>query len=104
MSTPAPEAPEVHPPLRVHIRRVADGVTRVDKCAIPFAGKTRAEAHEYAVFWWAEGNGCCDCNRELFFCQSEDEEDPDSPCTDGRYQIKVEDTETGDVLIDEFEP
>ena len=32
-------------------------------------GERRAtdESFDYSAFWWAEGNGSCDCNRELIF-------------------------------------
>ena len=29
-------------------------------------GKT-AQGHDMSVFWWAEGNGACDCNRACAF-------------------------------------
>ena len=96
---------EVRVQIRVQIRRVADGVTRTDNDSIGFSGETREAAQGHAVYWWAEGNGSCDCNRERFFCAAEDEDvDDDRPCTDGLFKIKVEDPETGAVLIDEFEP
>lgn len=33
-----------------------------------------AEAGDYSVFWWTEGNGSCDCNRALAFEPEVDEE------------------------------
>lgn len=98
-------ATEVRVRPRVQIRRVVDGVTRTDEDSIGFSGETRKDAQGHAVYWWTEGNGSCDCNRELFFCNAEGEDvDDDHPCTDGRFKIKAVDPETGDVLIDEFEP
>lgn len=45
---------------------------------------------EYARNWWTEGNGGCDCNRELEFLRAttgEPQHDP--PCGNGRYTVEV---------------
>lgn len=34
-------------------------------------------------FWWEEGNGSCDCNRELFFLGDRE----DLECGDDRFEI-----------------
>ncbi len=41
----------------------------------------------FGTYWWTEGNGSCDCNRQLAF---DNEEDNDTGCCLGchRYLIK----------------
>ena len=41
-------------------------------------------------FWWSEGNGCCDCNRRIFFERETDEyvgDEDNEDCTVERYYI-----------------
>ena len=45
-------------------------------------------------YLWNEGNYACDCNRELFWCRLEGKDDPNSPCSDDRFDV-VSVTENG---------
>ncbi len=55
-------------------------------------------------FPWRDGNNGCDCNRALFFAQSDGDPDPDRPCGEGRYSVRVRNPLTGRVFYDEFQP
>ena len=44
--------------------------------------------------WWREGNASCDCNRSIFFGEIEEAE-----CGCGKYAVKLQDSETGEVLF-----
>jgi hypothetical protein len=35
-------------------------------------GERRESCSDFDDYWWAEGNGACDCNRRLLFGLSED--------------------------------
>lgn len=79
--------------LKLEIRRNEDGL---------FATETW-EDFEFHPFWWSEGNGSCDCNRELFFLRARGEDDEDDvECGDERYSIRCSDADTGEVLYDEL--
>jgi len=52
--------------LSIEILRTEDGVIAMDIW----------KEWNYNEFWWREGNASCDCNRELFFCNARNEEDP----------------------------
>lgn len=70
-------------PMFVEIRRNSDGLVR--------------KYHDPNLVWyddgsryiWSEGNFSCDCNRALFFACAADEEDPDTPCGDTAYSVRV---------------
>lgn len=84
--------------LKLEIRRNADGVVVSD---------TWTGWSWHGAFWWQEGNARCDCNRELFFLQAQgidtdDLDDDDTPCTEGRYSVRLSDAKTGAVLYDEL--
>jgi hypothetical protein len=40
-------------------------------------------------FGWSEGNFSCDCNRAQFFAEAKGLRDPDLPCSDGRFSVRV---------------
>jgi hypothetical protein len=57
----------------------------------------------FNIFWWENGNGSCDCNREDFFLQGqEDADDLESKCGHGRYAVRCSNADTTAVLYDEF--
>lgn len=79
--------------IKLEIRRNADGEVRSEV-------QTPQEWHEYI---WQDGNYACDCNRELFFCRMSDEDEPEARrCGDERYSVRITDSATGTVLLDEF--
>lgn len=43
---------------------------------------------EGQVFWWEEGNGSCDCNRMIFFCQIKGEDDDERECGDTLFHVE----------------
>lgn len=49
----------LYPSYDVLIRRNSDRLERVYHMASPW--------HSSSMFWWADGNGSCDCNRSLDF-------------------------------------
>lgn len=46
-----------------------------------------SEWHENAGWWWAKGNGGCDCNRSQFFHDTIGTECDDDSCGNSRYSI-----------------
>ncbi len=96
---PDMEKLEMAAPVEVTIRRNADGQTRtyVDECGvIAYPDGTPNE------FLWSDGNYGCDCNRALLFVRCDGEDDPDIPCSDGLYSVRLK--YKGEVFYDEFEP
>lgn len=46
------------------------------------------EWEDHSLFWWTEGNMGCDCNRELEFeRRSENADDIEPYCSDGRFTV-----------------
>ncbi len=76
----------------VHITKVATGEIRQmhETCAWS----------ESTLWLWEDGNYACDCNRELFFCNAGDEEDPELPCSSDRYTVRITDPR-GEELYDD---
>jgi hypothetical protein len=81
--------------LKVEIRRNSDGKV---------ASKVWRD-WVFTQFWWEEGNARCDCNRELFFrsANGDDAVELETECSDGKYSVRLSDTETGEVLYNEFD-
>lgn len=52
---------------------------------------------EFDAFWWAEGNGSCDCNRQLAFDQ-----DYYGECKSERYLIVGVDGDTQGRTLEDF--
>lgn len=52
-------------------------------------------------FIWSEGNCSCDCTRAVYFAKAAGNADPDLPCSNGRYLVRIE--AEGSVLHDEIE-
>ena len=52
---------------------------------------------EFDAFWWAQGNGSCDCNRQLAFGQ-----DRGCECRSERYLIVAVEGDTGGRSINDF--
>lgn len=83
--------PETHARLLVHITRKADGGSVVVDDGVyprtyPASGK-RPEFttdRDLAEFYWLDGNGACDCS-----C-AEKMGDPETPCGDSVYDIRLE--------------
>ena len=59
------------PSYDVDIRRNSDGIVR--------RYHNEYGWHESADFWWADGNGRCDCNRSLFFARAGGDPEPEHP-------------------------
>ncbi|MDE2100575.1 MAG: hypothetical protein KGL39_25250 [Patescibacteria group bacterium] len=57
-----------------------------------------------SMFWWTEGNFGCDCNRELMWLRSNDEDEPEET-TCGDSALDVLGIELGDhtLLVDAIE-
>jgi hypothetical protein len=48
-------------------------------------GETRVD-ERMSGWWWAYGNGCCDCNRELQF---RDHDEDNNPCCLGEHRYLI---------------
>lgn len=79
-------------PQSITIRRNSDGKTVETTCATDFSS-----------YWWEHGNGCCDCNRSIFFCEKSGENDEQEGCTEGRYSVRVVDSATGDLIFSDMD-
>ena len=79
--------------LKVQIRRNSDGVIAEEVWP----------DWQYNTFWWEEGNASCDCNRELFFLRARAEKDIDAECGYDRFNVRLSNADTGEVLYDEFQ-
>ena len=53
-------------------------------------------------FWWEEGNGSCDCNRELLFERAKGKERKNPECSEGRYSVNLENPASGTLYYKEF--
>lgn len=54
------------------------------------------------VYIWEEGNFACDCNRELFFFYSKNEEPEREYCSGDRFSVNLKDAKTGDIFYSEY--
>lgn len=61
----------------VQLRETATGRTRI----VNYSADSDTEAQ---AFWWTDGNGGCDCNRELYFY---DFPDRDTACGESRFEV-----------------
>lgn len=50
------------------------------------------------AFMWSEGNYACDCNRALFFAHTGGEDEPEHPCGEGAYSVRITRPQTGEEL------
>jgi hypothetical protein len=67
--------------VRVVLQRVSDGEQRT----VLDEDSVYADAAES---WWTEGNGGCDCNRDLYFEGAAGQEsDNDMPCGEVAYRL-----------------
>jgi hypothetical protein len=73
--------------VTIVIERLSDGVLRKQVDVWNY-GWPVADTVKAARFWWLEGNGACDCNRELTFARAGGEPvPPELPCSHDRYRI-----------------
>ena len=79
--------------LKVEIRRNSDGTIAVDVF----------KDCDFNTYWWEEGNGACDCNRELYFLTALGTPAEDADCGAGRYSVRLCDNDSGEVLYNELE-
>lgn len=79
-------------PLRVCIKRLADGEVRT-------ITEEPSKSWGYA---WSDGNFGCDCNREIMF-DNKDDRETEEECGESRYAVRIFDAETGEMLYDEWE-
>ena len=79
--------------LGVEIRRVADGKT---------VSMVWPEWDWTDSFWWTEGNAACDCNRGNWF-NEEIGDTSESECGNDRYEVRLTNKDTGEVLYNEFD-
>lgn len=63
-------------------------------------GKTRVIYKEFDAFWWAEGNGSCDCNRKIFF-YDEDIDIKQKHCT-GTKRFLITEIDSIEYTLNEF--
>lgn len=82
--------------IDVHMRRVADGQTRVFR-----HNALRDDDEPWSPFIWEEGNFSCNCNRGQFFAGAGNEDDPNHECGDGMYLVRIVRVSDGEVLYDE---
>jgi len=54
-------------------------------------------------FLWTDGNQSCDCNRGQSFAMAAGEKDPNIPCGDGRFFLRVE-KDDGEVVYNDAPP
>lgn len=70
--------------IAVHIKNNETGVVRVSESDVDDAS--------HQVNWWQEGNGSCDCNREIYFRRAGGEPEPDDDyveaCGDTRFSVE----------------
>ncbi len=78
--------------IRIDIRRNADGALSSQVW----------KDHAWYVYWWAEGNASCDCNRNAFFHQPNVEYPEPGPCGYRRFAVRIIDADSGEVLYDEI--
>lgn len=71
----------------IFIRKNATGEVR--------HGRERMASEASAVSWWSDGNGACDCNRELYFERYGGKEIDYDTCSDGRFSVCIRSPETG---------
>lgn len=64
------------------LERVSDGAQRWCSHSVRYEP-------ELAIFQWVENNYSCDCNRELFWCESEGIDPPEDPACgfESRYRL-----------------
>lgn len=80
--------------MTAHIRNEATGEVREHQL-VGIIG-------EGAALWsWTEGDSGCDCNRALFWERAKGGEDPNLPCSDGLFRVRLE-REDGSLLLDEW--
>lgn len=85
--------------LKIKIREASSGIVR-----------EAVDEYDYsevsdAIYHWTDGNFGCDCNRVLFFRRAAKEPDPeDFPCSEGLYEIEMQDAESGKILFSEIQP
>lgn len=73
----APKNEDTDQRYRVRLKRTSDGETHL----------TDWDATE---FWWSDGNGACDCNRETAFAYHDGivaEDNEDTECSHDRFVI-----------------
>jgi hypothetical protein len=63
-------------------------------------GREAKSDHPASLYWWADGNGCCDCNREYAFKSVEEIEHEDTGYCLGAVRYIAIDVEADDGPID----
>lgn len=62
------------------------------------------EWHNGSTYWWSEGNMACDCNRALEFDRGVGTDEADEyKCGDGKYSVRITNSDTGNILYKEFD-
>lgn len=78
----------------LYIKRNSDGLVVLDDSLWDY--------HSDSI--WCDGNFACDCNRSDFFHQAAKlDVDYDDSCGNERYSVKLIDSETKEVLYNEFD-
>lgn len=81
-----------------HIRKNATGeVRRYETYEVLDDGSPQP-----STFNWEEGNGSCDCNREIFFERSAGVEIENEECSEGRFSVNLQNPMTGKFYYREF--
>lgn len=79
--------------IKLEIRRNSDGFIAVENWP----------SFNFNTFWFEEGNASCDCNRELFFVRALGVDEPDDiDCSNGRFSVRISNSDSGYILYDEF--
>lgn len=81
----------------VFIKQVSTGEVRAINTAFIWDRNDDDEGYP-STYWWAEGNGSCDCNREMYFNSSADAE-----CGDSRYLVQLGNPITKEIFYTETE-
>lgn len=91
------EAGDIAGPIKVTLRRNADGVERTVSVDLPWNGD----------YWWREGNASCDCNRRNFFAEAAGEPRDfvtEGRCGDGGFTVLSITIPDGTVVYKEAPP
>lgn len=81
--------------LKLEIKRNSDGLISIDIW----------NDWAYNDYWFEEGNGSCDCNRELFWLRAQGlmKDYTETECGDDRYSLRLSNNITGEILYNEID-
>ena len=89
-------------PKMVYIRKELTGEIRAHELTSIEWQKTWFDTKELLCFDWAENNRSCDCSRAQLWAWAGGDPDPDIPCSDGLYRVRI--ISGDETILDEWEP